>query len=599
MSTAAIIVLLVIAGAVFLFVTELLSIDLVALLIVLSLVLSGVISPAEGVAGFSNSATLTVAFMFVLSAALLKTGAFQYLGLKLAPIFRKNFRLGLILMMVLVGLVSAFINNTPVVAVFIPVIVQIGQASGHSPTKMLIPLSFASILGGTCSLIGTSTNILVSGIAEESGLSAFGMFQMTPLGIVFMLVGILYMIFVGLRLLPDRTGTESTDLNQKFGMSDYLTEIELLEGADSVGLRIMDTPLVKELEMDIIEIRRNGSRFSLPPGDMVLQAHDILKVQCSVEKLQMLKDRVQVQVYAPVRIGDHNLQGRNTAMVEFIITANSRYGGKTLRELDFRRQFRAIPLAIRHREEVLHEHLHDVILKAGDVILAEVKRHYLTELKKREKDQDSPFIVLSMQGNFDINRTVLAKSAAIVLGVILLASFEIIPIMIASLLGVVGLVLSRCLNMKEFYAASNWQVMFVPAGALSGGAAMQKSGLSEVIAGLLSDHLGQWGPIAIVSGLYLATALLTEVMSNNATAALLAPIAVALSKSLGLSPTPFLMAVMFAASLSLMTPVGYQTNTMIYSAGGYRFFDFFRVGGLLSLIFWILATLLIPVFFPF
>ena len=597
MSAAAIIVLLVIVGAVFLFVTELLSVDLVALLIVLSLVLTGVISPAEGVAGFSNAATLTVAFMFVLSAALLKTGAFQYLGLKLAPIFRQNFRLGLILMMVLVGIVSAFINNTPVVAVFIPVVVQIGHASGHSPAKMLMPLSFASIFGGTCSLIGTSTNILVSGIAEESGLEAFGMFEMSPLGGILLVIGILYMIFIGSRLLPQ--GKDNPDLNQKFDMADYLTEIELLEGADAVGLRIMDSPLVKELEMDIIEIRRDGSRFTLPPADMVLQAHDILKVRCSVKKLQMLKDRVQVQVYAPMRIGEHNLQGRNSAMVEFIITANSHYEGKTLGELDFRRQHRAIPLAIRHRQELVHDELHDIPLKAGDVILAEVKRHYLKELKRKEKDQESPFIILSMQGNFDINRTKLVKSAFIVVSVVLLASLNILPIMMASLLGVVGLALSRCLTMKEVYSAINWRVVFLLAGALSLGVAMQKSGLADQIADLLTNVLGQWGPIAIVSGLYLATALLTEVMSNNATAALLAPIAIAIAKSLELSPTPFLMAVAFAASLSLMTPVGYQTNTMIYSAGEYRFFDFFRVGGLLSLIFWLLATFLIPLLFPF
>jgi di/tricarboxylate transporter len=597
MGVEAVIVLSVIFLAIVLFVTEWLSVDLVALLIVISLVVSGVVSPMEGVAGFSNPATLTVAFMFVLSAALLKTGAFQYLGLKLAPVFRRNFRLGLILMMILVGVISAFVNNTPVVAVFIPVVVQIGHASGHSPAKMLIPLSFASIFGGTCSLIGTSTNILVSGIAQENGLEPFSMFDMTPLGAILLVVGILYMILLGLRLLP---GTrKETDLGQKFDMADYLTEIELLDNANSVGMRIMDSPLVKELEMDIIEIRRNGTQFTLPQGDLVLKAHDVLKVQCSVEKLQMLKDRVQVQVYDPVRIGDHDLQSRNSAMVEFIITANSRYEGKTLRELDFRRQYRAVPLAIRHRREILHEQLHDVRLKAGDVILAEVKRHYLKEIKQRENDPNSPFIVLSMQGNFDINRTKLVKSGLIVLSVVLMASLNIMPIMMASLIGVVALALTRCLTMKEVYNAINWRIVFLLAGALSLGLAMQKSGLADLMAIFLSDNLGQWGPVAIVSGLYLTTVILTEVMSNTATAALLTPIAIAIAQNLELSPTPFLMAVAFAASSSFMTPIGYQTNTMVYSTGEYRFFNFFKAGGLLSLIFWIIATLMIPIVFPF
>lgn len=597
MGTEAIIVLIVIVLAVILFVSELISVDLVAMLIVITLVLSGVITPSEGIAGFSNQATLTVAFMFVLSAALLKTGAFQYIGLRLANVFRYNFRLGLILMMILVGVISAFINNTPVVAVFIPVIVQIGHASGQSPAKMLMPLSFASIFGGMCSLIGTSTNVLVSGIAVENGLEGFGMFQMTPLGVVFLLIGILYMSFIGLHLLPKREG--KSDLKEKFNMGEFLTEIEIMPQAMSVNRPIMDSPLVKELEMEIIQIRRGQDNFVLPPGDMVLQAHDILKVRCSVDKLRLLKDRVEIQEQSNVRIGDHNLQGRNSVMVEFVITANSDYEGKTLKEVDFRRQYRAAPLAIRHREEIVNDNLLDVPLKSGDVILAEVKRHFVQALKARENEQGSPFILLSTQFNLHIHRRKLLLSTLIVTGVVLAASMGWLPIMMASLVGVVSLVLTQVLKMKEVYAAINWNIVFLLAGALSLGVAMQNSGLSVIIADFLSHSLGQWGPMAVVSGLYLSTMLLTEVMSNNATAALLAPIAIAISQSMDLSPTPFLMAVAFAASASLLTPVGYQTNTMIYSAGEYRFFDFFRVGGALSFLFWVLATLLIPYFFPF
>lgn len=597
MGIEAVIVLVVIVLAVILFVSEVLSVDLVAMLIVIALVITGVVSPAEGIAGFSNNATLTVAFMFVMSAALLKTGAFQYLGLRLANVFRYNFRLGLVLMMILVGIFSAFTNNTPIVAVFIPVVVQIGHASGQSPAKMLMPLSFASIFGGMCSLIGTSTNVLVSGIAVENGLDPFGMFEMTPLGLIFLVIGITYMSLIGVHLLPKRE--DQTDLKQKFNMGDFLTEIEILPNAKSVGRPIMASPLVRELEMEIIQIRRGENTFTLPPGDMTLKAHDILKVQCSVDKLRLLKDRVEIQEQSNVRIGDHNLQGRNSVMVEFVITANSDYEGKTLKEVDFRRQYRAAPLAIRHREEVVHEHLLEVPLKSGDVILAEVKRHYIRALKERENQQGSPFILLSTQFNLHIHRRKLLLSTLIIAGVIISASTGLLPIVMSALIGVVSLVLTRCLTMKEVYAAINWNIVFLLAGALSLGVAMQNSGLSIIIADFLSGSLGQWGPMAVVSGLYLSTMLLTEVMSNNATAALLAPIAIAIAQSMELSPTPFLMAVAFAATASLLTPVGYQTNTMIYSAGEYRFFDFFRVGALLSLVFWILATLLIPYFFPF
>ena len=598
MGIDAIIVLVVIVVAMILFATEWLTVDLVAILIMVSLILTGVISTDDGLSGFSNPATITVAFMFVLSYALLKTGSLQRIGPYLGPIFKKNFNVGILLMMIFVGIVSAFINNTPIVAMFIPVMISIAKLSGTNPSKLLIPLSYASIFGGTCTLIGTSTNVLVSGIAEKSGLEPFPMFLSAPVGVFFVLVGSVYIFFFGKRLLPDRL--PEGDLTKKFGMRDYLTEIEVMGDSEFVGQRIMDSILSKELEIDIIEVRRQGTLFTLPAGDFFNHAGDILKVQCNVDKIKALKDRLKVNFNASaIRINENELQQGDTTILELIITSGSEFEGKSLRQMDFRRRYRAIPLAILHHEEIMHEHLHDIELKAGDIILAEIKSHRVQNLKKQEMRQRSPFIILSEEGIIDFNRNKFFMVLSVIVGVVVLASFNVLPIVVATIVGAVVLVLSRTLTMKEVYESIEWKIIFLLAGALSLGVAMQKSGLDQMISGLLVDQIGRWGPVAIISGLYITTSLLTEIMSNNATAALIAPIAITTANKLELSPEPFLVAVMLAASASFMTPIGYQTNTMVYSAGQYKFKDFFRVGVWLNLAFWLIATLLIPLIYPF
>jgi di/tricarboxylate transporter len=351
--------------------------------------------------------------------------------------------------------------------------------------------------------------------------------------------------------------------------------------------------------MDIIEIRRQGEVFSLPPGDFVLRSDDVLKVRCDVEKLKSLKDRERIAVQSSLIMGDNDLKGTQSTLVELVITVNSDFADKNLREMDFRRSFRAIPLGILHREEMLSENLYEVKLKPGDVILAEVKTHYVEELKKMQQMQSPPFVVLSEDHVKDFDR----KRFGVVVGItglmILLAATGVVNILTGAIGAVLVMVLLGCINMKELYESVNWKIVFLMAGALSFGLALHKTGLDRTIADAMIGQLGIWGPVAVLSGIYLLTSFFTEIMSNTAAAALSTPIAISAALAMNISPTPFLIAVMFAASSSFMTPIGYQTNTMVYGTGHYRFTDFLKVGTPLNLLLWVIASLTIPLVYPF
>lgn len=592
-----IVVIIILILAVVLFATDILSVDVVALLIMGALITTGIVSPGEGVSGFSNSATITVACMFILSAALFKSGAVNGIGIKLSQLFQKSFWLGIIITMLTVSLVSAFINNTPVVAIFIPIMANAAAKSGHTAAKMLMPMSFASMFGGLTTLVGTSTNILVSGIAAEHDLEPFSMFDMTPMGLVFFGAGFIYMVLFGIRLIPNRKSNGG--LVQKFGMGDYLTEIVLQDSARSVGLKIRESPLKKTLEVDILEVNRNGQRFFMPSNEMVLESGDVIKVKCNLDKIKTLKEKEGVLLKSDAKFLDKDVEGDNTTLVEAVIAPNSEFEGKTVKQLSFRQKYSATVLAIRHRGEIMREKVANTVLRSGDTLLIEAQKDRLEFLRQLQLHGRNTFLIVSEVGFQQFKPKKIYKVVGAITGVILLASFNVMPIMVAALLGIIFMILTKCISMEEAYKAIDWRVIFLLAGSMSLGIAMDKSGASMLISGLLVEVVGYLGPAGVVSVLYLVTVLLTSVMSNNASAVLLAPIAIAAAITMQVSPLPFLMAITFAASSSFMTPIGYQTNTMIYGAGNYKFADFIRVGLPLNVIFWILATLFIPYFYPF
>ncbi|HSF38251.1 MAG TPA: SLC13 family permease [Thermoanaerobaculia bacterium] len=580
-------VLAILAGAVACFATERLPVDLVALLVLSALLAGGILTPEQAISGFSNTATVTVAAMFVLSAGLARTGVVKLLGRRLATVGRLGLQPTLIALMVLIGVVSAFINNTAAVAIFLPIVLGLARDMRVSPSKLLIPLSFASMFGGVCTLIGTSTNILVSSIAEQHGQAPFGMFELAPLGLVLFAVGVLYLLTAGMRLIPDRRS--GTDLAESYGMGDYLTEILVLPESPAVGRPLRESPLVRELDLDVLEILRGDRRLPAPGAETVLRPGDLLRVRCDVRKILHAEKQEGIVLKSGLKWRDEDPSASEAALVEAVIAPGSALEGKTLKEAGFRQIYGGTALAIRHRGEVMRERLGTTRLRSGDVLLVEVRRDRLEALKRNPS-----FVIVSEIDLDEPRQDKLWVALAIVGGVVASAALELFPIVGGAILGSVLLVLTRCLTLDEAYQAIEWRVVFLLGGILPLGLALEATGAAGLLSSLLVDTVGAWGPVAMVAAFYLLTSLLTETMSNNATAALLAPIAISAAAALGVDPRPFLVAVTFAASASFMTPVGYQTNTLIYGPGHYRFFDFLRVGAPLNLLFWLIATLLIP-----
>ncbi len=586
--------------AVILFATEKLSVDVVAIVVMSTLLVSRIITPDEGISGFSNKATVTVAAMFIISAGLFKTGAVSYLGKVTTAVFKKGYWFGLVTVTIFVGFFSAFINNTPVVAIFIPILLGVAKDIKISPSKLLMPMSFASMFGGICTLIGTSTNILVSSIAEESGLKAFTMFEFAPLGIILFGIGMLYMFLIGINLIPERRA--EGDLIESFSLQEYITEVVLLDDSKSIGYAIKDAPLVKDIEIAIIEVHRKGEVFSVPSADMILKAGDVLRVRCDLEKFNKIRARQGVNLKPRFKWSDESVESEDTRLVEAVVALNSYFINKTLKELEFRDNFGATVLALRHRGRLMREKISETTLDAGDAMLLEVKLDRLNQLK-----QNPSFVVISEIDQPIFRKSKLIPALLIVFGVILTATLGILPIVVSSIVGSILLVLFGCLTMEEAYKAIEWRIIFLLAGVLTLGVALENSGAAKLLSeslvesvGSLDGFIGDWGvKVAILSAFFLLTSLLTGVMSNNATAALLAPIAIGTAKVFEVSPRPFLVAVMIAASASFMTPVGYQTNTLIYGPGQYKFADFLKVGTPLNIIVWIAATILIPYFWKF
>lgn len=593
MNTDIIIIFIILAGSIVLFSMEKFPIDLIAIILIAVLLITGIITPEEGISGFSNTATVTVAAMFILSASLFNSGAFNFVGGLLTAAFSKNLLLGLFLLIAVTALLSAFINVTATVAMLLPVLINTANKTDISPSKLLIPLSFGALLGGVGTLIGTSTNILVSSMIQQRGEAPFHMFETTPLALIILAAGILFLVFIGSRILPDRKNY--SELTEEFEMNDYITEVVLLPESESVGKMIKKSPLIKDLDLDIIEIQRGGNNQFVPNAETVLEVDDILRIRCDINKLKEIQEKEGIELKSQVKlINNDEFKLRKAKLVEAVVTHNSRLRGRTIKDINFRETYGATCLAIRHRGQLMHTKLGHISLLPGDVLLVEVKEDWLPRFR-----QNSDFVIASEVNLLKVKKAKIIISISIMTAVVATASFGIFPIVKAAVIGSVLAVLTGCISLEEAYKSINWKVIFLFAGVLTLSLALEKTGGAEIISSFIISSAGSIGNKGLVSVFFLITLLFTNFMSNNAIAALLVPIALITSESLGISARPFIMAVTFAASLSFMTPISYQTNTMVSGPGNYKFSDYLKVGGPLNLIIWLLASVLIPVFFPF
>lgn len=578
--------------ALVLFMTEKLPVELVALIVMAVLLASGTLTVEESLSGFSNPATVTVASMFVLSAGLFRTGSLNWVGQWLSHFGRYGFWPTAILMMLTVGVASAFINNTAAMAIFMPIALSVARDTGYSPSKLLMPLSFASMFGGICTLIGSSTNILVSTIATRHGQEPFGMFEFSKAGLIMAGAGIVYMLAIGIRLIPDRR--DAADLTSSYEIADYLTELVVLPESTSVNKSFPESPLVRDFGVTILEVFRDGKRVAVPAARTVIQANDVLKIRCDLETIQKLREEKGLVLRPHMKWQDSDLESEAAVLVEAIVAPNSLLEGRTIEEIRFRNQFGANVLALRHGDQVVRKQIQKTRLRGGDTLLIEARRDHMDKLRDMRN-----FVIVNELERREFKKRRIIPAVAIIAGVVGFAAAGVAPIVVTAVVGAVLMILAGCLSLDEAYQSIEWKVIFLLAGILPLGVALERSGAAGLLSSLLIKVVGEWGgAILVLSALYLLSSLMTEVMSNNATAVVLAPIAIVAAQGLDVDPRPFLFAVTFAASASFMTPVGYQTNTMVFGPGRYRFADFMRVGLPLNVLFWILATFLIPWFWP-
>ena len=589
------ITLILLLVAIVLFASEKLPVDVIGILLVMGLILTRVLTVHEAVAGFGNDIIITIGGLFILVGGLIKTGMVDMLGRRMHKMAGDSEFILTALIMLAAAIGASVLKNTTTTAMFLPVVVGLAAKAKIPPSKLLMPLAFGAILGGSCTLIGTSTNLAVSGAIQRYGQAPFSMFELAPVGIITFSVGMIYMLLIGRRMLPSRGGEES--FTEQYNIRDYISELIVLPDSPLVGKTLDEAGINTELQLTILGIVRDGERISAPGSSERIQRRDSLIVEGKVSDILRVKEAVGLEIKPDILLNDVDLESEDVELFELLVMRDSRLVGQSLKGLRFQQTYDLTVLAVNRHGETFVNKLSDVRFIFGDVLLVQGKRDGIEPLV-----DDREVLLLDDVSDATV-RVEKRKWAMAAFGLFLALSltkvtigFDV-PLAVCVLAGVMVLLATKTVRYSEMYSLIDFRLLVLIACMMSFGVAMENTKADIYLASLINEHFAQYGSNAVLAGFFILTVALTQPMSNQAAALVVLPVAVKAAIALGVNPRTFIVAVTYAASFSFITPLE-PACVLVYTPGRYRFMDFVKVGTILTIIVFFVSIVMVPIFWP-
>ena len=590
MTTSIILLLIILAVALLFFSFEWIPPDVTAIGVLVALIIFGLVPLDQAFSGFGSDTFILLMGLLIMTAALMRTGVVEVVGRTLLKYTANHPGSLLPATMIAVAIMSVFINNTAAAAFFLPVILGLSQRAKFSASRLLMPMAFAAILSSSVTLVATSTNVVVSGLITQFGLEPIGMFELTPVGLPVLIVGLLYMMFIGKRLIPERTSQE--DITESFDLRPYLAELRILPDSNLAGNTLAQSNIGRNYDLTVLAIIHEGKRKLNPLSNTLLHEGDSLLVEGASESILKIKDVKGIDIQADIKFSDEELKAEELHLAEVVLLPRSPFIGRTLKGLQMRERFDLQVVAINRRTGVVHSKIADTRLLLGDILLVQGNRNQIKALQA-----ENAFDVLGVLDVQRFNQKQAITVVGIFAGAFILGSLKIITLPVAMLLGALLVFVTRCITPDEAYRQVDWKVLILIGCMLALGVAMQTTGTAQYLADMLTQLVGNLNPLWLLTGFFALTVLLTQPMSNQAAAAVVIPVAVQTAIQLGLNPRTFAMMIAIAASTSYLTPLE-PACLMVYGPGRYRFMDFLKVGGLLTVAVFLIAIILTPLLWP-